>query len=111
MFQVGLIGELSDAFLDCLVKYGLEGVPMLHRVDVTLMLEFEDGLEAIRSLLIDAPHALAPGGVLFLEHHHDQSESVQDLMREAGLVNVRAANDLEGIARFAQGQRALSSVL
>jgi len=71
----------------------------------------EDGLEAIRSLLMDAPCALAPGGVLFLEHHHDQSESVQDLMREAGLVNVSAANDLEGIARFAQGQRALASAL
>ena len=71
----------------------------------------EDGLEAIRSLLIDAPCALAPGGVLFLEHHHDQSESVQDLMREAGLVNVSAANDLEGVARFAQGQRAIASAL
>ena len=68
----------------------------------------EDGLEAIRSLLMDAPCALAPGGVLFLEHHHDQSESVQDLMREAGLVNVSAANDLEGVARFAQGQRAIA---
>ncbi len=65
----------------------------------------EDGLEAIRSLLMDAPQALAPGGVLLLEHHHDQSESVQELMLEAGLVNVRAANDLEGVARFAQGQR------
>jgi release factor glutamine methyltransferase len=69
----------------------------------------EDGLEAIRSLLMDALCALAPGGVLFLEHHHDQSESVQDLMREAGLVNVSAANDLEGVARFAQGQRAIAS--
>jgi release factor glutamine methyltransferase len=71
----------------------------------------EDGLEAIRSLLIDAPCALAPGGVLFLEHHHDQSESVQDLMREAGLVNVSAAYDLEGVARFAQGQRASATAL
>ena len=71
----------------------------------------EDGLEAIRSLLMDAPRALAPGGVLFLEHHHDQSESVRHLMREVGLVNVSAANDLEGIARFAQGQRPLASTL
>jgi release factor glutamine methyltransferase len=71
----------------------------------------EDGLEAIRSLLIDAPCSLAPGGVLFLEHHHDQSESVQDLMREAGLVNVSAAKDLEGVARFSQGQRAIASAL
>ena len=71
----------------------------------------EDGLEAIRSLLMDAPCALAPGGVLFLEHHHDQSESVQVLMREAGLVNVSAANDLEGVARFVQGQRAIASAL
>jgi release factor glutamine methyltransferase len=32
-------------------------------------------------------------------------------MREAGLVNVSAANDLEGVARFAQGQRAIASAL
>ena len=74
-------------------------------------LEIVDGLEAICAMLVDAPRALAPGGVLFLEHHHDQSERVQDLMRRAGLVNVSSANDLEGIARFAQGQRALSSAL
>ena len=86
---------------------GLAPVVREHEPHVALV-GGEDGLEAIRSLLIDAPCALAPGGVLFLEHHHDQSESVQDLMREAGLVNVSAANDLEGVARFAQGQRAIA---
>ena len=47
MIQVGLVGELSDTFLDCLIEDGLESVPMLHCVDVTLTLELEDGLEAI----------------------------------------------------------------
>ena len=89
---------------------GLDPVVREHEPHVALV-GGEDGLEAIRSLLTDAPRALAPGGVLFLEHHHDQSESVQDLMRRAGLVNVSAAKDLEGVARFAQGQRALESTL
>jgi release factor glutamine methyltransferase len=88
----------------------LDPVVREHEPHVALVAG-EDGLEAIRSLLMDAPRALAPGGVLFLEHHHDQSENVQDLMRAAGLVNVSSANDLEGIARFAQGQRALTSAL
>jgi release factor glutamine methyltransferase len=89
---------------------GLDPVVREHEPHLALV-GGEDGLEAICAMLVDAPRALAPGGVLFLEHHHDQSERVQDLMRRAGLVNVSSANDLEGIARFAQGQRALSSAL
>jgi release factor glutamine methyltransferase len=89
---------------------GLDPVVREHEPHLALV-GGEDGLEAICAMLVDAPRALAPGGILFLEHHHDQSERVQDLMRGAGLVNVSSANDLEGIARFAQGQRALSSAL
>ena len=44
---------------------------------------------------------LSPGGWLLLEHHHDQSAQVTQLLRDAGLVEVRAAADLEGTLRFA----------
>ena len=66
----------------------------------------QDGLDCCRLLLDGAVEALAPGGWLLLEHHHDQSEAVLALMTNAGLRDVQAAQDLEGISRFALARRA-----
>ena len=65
-----------------------------------------DGLDCCRLLLDGAAEALAPGGWLLLEHHYDQSEAVLALMTNAGLRDVQAAQDLEGIRRFALARRA-----
>jgi len=64
-----------------------------------------DGLAALRTICAGAAEALAPGGVLVLEHHHDQSPSVLLLLELAGLVEVQAHRDLEGVRRFASGRR------
>ena len=64
-----------------------------------------DGLAAIRLITSGAPAALAPGGVLLLEHHHDQSEAVLTLLADAGLEECRAHRDLEGVLRFASARR------
>lgn len=64
-----------------------------------------DGLEAIRRVVAGASLALAPGGMLLLEHHHDQSAAVHELLREAGLENPQAHRDLEGVLRFASARR------
>jgi release factor glutamine methyltransferase len=64
-----------------------------------------DGLDAIRVIAAGAPEALAPGGLLVLEHHHDQSDRVQALLRQAGLVEGMAHRDLEGVLRFASARR------
>ncbi|MEB3264687.1 MAG: peptide chain release factor N(5)-glutamine methyltransferase [Synechococcus sp.] len=64
-----------------------------------------DGLTALRILAAGAPAALAPGGWLLLEHHHDQSAAVLDLLRGAGLVAVASFPDLEGHRRFAEARR------
>jgi len=64
-----------------------------------------DGLEAIRAISAGATRALAPGGVLLLEHHHDQSAAVLDLLHQAGLVSASAHADLEGTLRFARAFR------
>ena len=64
-----------------------------------------DGLDAIRSIGQGAAQALAPGGWLLLEHHHDQSLAVQGLLMDAGLEEVRSYPDLEGIQRFAAARR------
>ena len=68
-----------------------------------------DGLEAIRPLIADAPLALRPGGWLLVEHHHDQSAAVLDLMDQAGLIERSAAPDLQGVTRFAIARRRLQS--
>jgi release factor glutamine methyltransferase len=43
--------------------------------------------------------------VLLLEHHHDQSQAVLDLLAAAGLERGCAHRDLEGVLRFASARR------
>lgn len=68
-----------------------------------------DGLAAIRLIAAGAHRALAPGGLLVLEHHHDQSPLVLELLHRVGLQGVRAHRDLEGIPRFASARRSFDS--
>jgi len=62
-------------------------------------------LDAIRSITQGATEALAPGGVLLLEHHYDQSKAVQLLLATAGLEQITEHRDLEGVHRFASARR------
>lgn len=64
-----------------------------------------DGMAAIRSIVAGAGRGLAPGGVLLLEHHHDQSAAVLSLLDQAGLEQPSAHADLEGVLRFAAARR------
>jgi release factor glutamine methyltransferase len=63
-----------------------------------------DGLTAIRAIVAEAAGALAPGGLLVLEHHHDQSAAVMDLLAAAGLVAPTPHRDLQGHSRFASAR-------
>ncbi|MEB3334608.1 MAG: peptide chain release factor N(5)-glutamine methyltransferase [Cyanobacteriota bacterium] len=65
----------------------------------------DDGLASIRSLAKDAPSALAPGGWLLLEHHHDQSEAVIQILDSHGLVDLHSHVDLVGHRRYVRGRR------
>ena len=62
-----------------------------------------DGLRAIAEIAAGALAAIAPGGVLLIEHHHDQAAAVLDLLDQAGLVQLETHADLEGRGRFARG--------
>ncbi|WP_254969401.1 peptide chain release factor N(5)-glutamine methyltransferase [Cyanobium sp. CH-040] len=66
-----------------------------------------DGLGAIRVIASGAAAALAPGGWLLLEHHHDQATEVATLLRGAGLEQVEGHRDLQGVLRFASARRPL----
>ena len=69
----------------------------------------EDGLVSIRAVVAEATQALSFGGLLLLEHHHDQSDCVLQLMQKAGLEQISAASDLQGVKRFAMGRRCVQS--
>jgi release factor glutamine methyltransferase len=64
-----------------------------------------DGLTEIRAIASGAAAALAPGGWLLLEHHHDQGDAVGSLLEAAGLEQVQGHPDLAGVRRFACARR------
>ncbi|GAB1408349.1 peptide chain release factor N(5)-glutamine methyltransferase [Thermomonas brevis] len=63
-----------------------------------------DGLDAIRVIAAAAPAHLRPGGWLLLEHGWEQGPAVRALLRQAGLVEVETARDLEQRDRVTLGQ-------
>jgi release factor glutamine methyltransferase len=82
----------------------LEPVVLKHEPSLALD-GGSDGLDAIRMIAKGARQALAPGGGLWIEHHHDQSKAVARLLSDAGLINIQTHPDLEGNLRFVSAQR------
>ena len=63
-----------------------------------------DGLDAIRSIVRDAPAHLRAGGWLLLEHGWEQGTAVRALLREAGFGDIATECDLEGRDRVSLGR-------
>jgi release factor glutamine methyltransferase len=55
-----------------------------------------DGLDAIRTILLEGRAYLQPGGYLILEHGHDQGPAVRQLAAAHGWSDVRTLGDLAG---------------
>lgn len=66
----------------------------------------EDGLDAIRRIVQDAPAHLVLGGWLLIEHGWEQGEAVCALLRAAGLMDVATHRDLEDRERVSLGRTA-----
>jgi release factor glutamine methyltransferase len=64
-----------------------------------------DGLDAIRTIVGDAPAYLEAGGWLLLEHGWDQGAAVRDLLLRAGFVGVATERDLEDRDRVTLGRK------
>ena len=62
------------------------------------------GLDAIRHIIAEAPHYLAPGGWLFLEHGHDQADALLELLTQRGFAAIEQHRDLAGIVRVSGGR-------
>jgi len=83
--------------------------PHLARGDVrfeplTALGAGQDGLDDLRRLSRAARAHLRPGGMLLLEHGHDQSDAVQALLRESGIRHPQSWADLSGILRVSGGE-------
>lgn len=65
-----------------------------------------DGLDDIRLICAQAPAHLADGGLLALEHGHEQGPAVRALLQEAGLIDIDSRRDLAGHERISYGRRA-----
>lgn len=63
-----------------------------------------DALSFYRRLAAEAARALLPGGALLVEVGIHQAEGVATLFREARLVDVRTARDLNGVPRVVSGR-------
>ena len=68
-----------------------------------------DGLALMRRLVAAAPELLQPAGCLALEVGADQAGAVEELLRGAGLGDIRCRRDLAGIERVVSGVKGTSS--
>ena len=68
-----------------------------------------DGLALVRRLVAAAPELLQPGGYVALEVGADQAGAVKELLRRAGLGDIRCRRDLAGIERVVSGVKGTSS--
>ena len=87
--------------------YIAEGDPHLLALThepITALTAGSDGLNDIRSIVAQSTTALLPGGWLLLEHGHDQSTCVRELLLEQGFQSVSSRTDLAGIERCSGGQ-------
>lgn len=87
--------------------YIAEGDPHLVALGhepLTALTAGSDGLDDIRQIVAQAPHALRPCGWLLLEHGHDQARAVRELLVSQGFEAVSSRQDLAGIERCSGGR-------
>ncbi|MFH1353129.1 MAG: peptide chain release factor N(5)-glutamine methyltransferase [bacterium] len=63
-----------------------------------------EGLDCIRSIVLQAGDYLKPRGRLFLEIGYDQNAPVRKLLEDCGYADIKFYNDLAGIPRVAEAQ-------
>lgn len=87
--------------------YVAKSDPHLQQGDVRfepkIALEAEDGLSAFRKIIVQVKDWLKPGGIIILEHGHDQSKNVQNLLHQSAYQNIMSYQDLTSTDRMVVG--------
>ena len=63
-----------------------------------------DGLADLAAIIANAPAALHDGGMLLLEHGHDQAAAVREMFARAGFASIASHRDLGGNERITEGE-------
>lgn len=71
---------------------------------LTALVAAEDGLADIRLICNQAPAHLQSGGWIWLEHGHQQHDAVQQILQQAGFVDVSSKRDYGGNWRISGGR-------
>lgn len=119
---LGRVGFVASDWFDALARtarfdlivanppYVAAADPHLQRGDLRFeplraLVAGVDGLDALRRIIAAAPRYLDPGGWLWLEHGHDQSDAVAGLLAASGFDDLQRVRDLPGHLRHAGGRR------
>lgn len=98
--------DLLVANLPYVPTADIAGLPAEVRCEPRLALDGgADGLDLVRALVAQAVELLAPGGALVLEIGAGQAAASAELLRAAGLAEIRTRRDLGGVERVVSGQR------
>lgn len=115
-------GDWCDALGDARFDLIVSNPPYIEAGDAHLVqgdLRFEppaalasgaDGLDAIRSILVDARAHLHGGGWLLLEHGCDQGEHVRALLLSHGYAEASTSRDMEGRERVTFARMPTASI-
>lgn len=63
-----------------------------------------DGLADLAAIIANAPAALHDGGMLLLEHGHDQAAEVREMFARAGFASIASHRDLGDNERITEGE-------
>ena len=77
--------------------------PEVQREPATALFGGEDGLVFYRHIATAYQEKLAKGGVLVFEIGYRQAQAVQEIMKNAGYVEIHTGKDLGGNPRFVLG--------
>lgn len=72
----------------------------LHFEPQNALVSGKEGLDDLKIIAEQAQNYLVKGGYLVLEHGHDQSENVQNILNDLGYNDIEAYRDLGGSMRF-----------
>ena len=72
---------------------------------ITALVAAENGLQAIRHIITNAPNYLISGGWLICEHGYQQGKTVRTMFEQQGFEAIETFTDLSGHERVTLGRK------